>query len=102
MKNDVDKSLRARCEDLLNCWRCGNALLEEDVECSYYTATNQLNRFGGLGCGTCGCPLPIALGCNSTRDTQEVSSRMGRQGSTTCVRRQRGKRLSTRGGEGWT
>jgi hypothetical protein len=34
MKNDVDKSLRARCEELLNRRRCGNALLEEDVECS--------------------------------------------------------------------
>ena len=60
MKNDVDRSLQARCEELLNCWRCGNALLEEDVECSYYAATSQLNRFEGLGCGTCGCPLPIA------------------------------------------
>jgi hypothetical protein len=60
MQGDVDRSLQACCRDMVSCWRCGSGLLEEDFECTLYSNSGKQPRFGGLGCGTCGCPLPIA------------------------------------------
>jgi hypothetical protein len=77
MKGDMERSLRMRCEQLLNCWKCGSVLLDEDVECTFWTDNNkQHGNFGGM-LWDLWMPFANSIGRNSKGNAQKCSTERG-------------------------